>query len=177
MEIIQDENNVDQFSLKKNLMWEKQIRAQGSIVEIPRTRGGRQIFHEMGGLHNLDPLGIPESAQYEVCVRMEDRASGYKIIFEPGDIVQLDRKRAIDLMNNGGRVRPVSADVTDLSSFLPWRYCKKDTMPMDRAAPPEQQERDRREQEMKAKEKEKAFFQVAEEVAALRTKKSFVKKW
>jgi hypothetical protein len=160
VEILKEAIPSDEFRFLRAIFYPKNvINRAGSIIKIPRTPEGRNIFVTLGGLCALDPVNIPPLAPYVAIVRIERKDKDKrKIVHEPDDIIELDRGEAIRLMSSAGRVRPTDETVCDLSYFLPFRYAKPLSYPTDRALPLAEQRKARLAAEREALEKERAAY-------------------
>jgi hypothetical protein len=147
----------------------------GAVIEISAgTVEGRQDFGELGGLTNLEPLDVPERAEYICCIKIEKPIAGGASVFSAGSVVSFEKEEAIRLMMNAGSIRPVSSEVCDLGAFLPFRYGLTDQYRYT-SKPEHLQRKDRETDLAMEREREKARQQVAEELG--HTKKFKISKW
>lgn len=180
MKILKEQGDVIKFRLRKSIYGEKgKILEAGSLVEIP-TKDGFEKLSLHGSLTNLDPIDVPEEADYEVIA-----AGTYKGVsdtrfrrYESRDTVRLKKAEAIHLMLQAGKIRPIDTRVPDLSVFASFRYLPSvDPESLLTADSPEVQEKNRREDEARQAEREKGIYQAQEELAMLKKKRPFATGW
>jgi hypothetical protein len=163
MEILRKAFQEDRWEkLRSSYSDQGEVEPAGTIIITTRNQEGRQKFYNYLGLVGLKPLDIPETTSYEVIVKgsYPDPVTGRNIVCEPGEVITLKREDAISLMFHcGGRVRPESDSVTDLSFYLTVKYLKP--IDMTRARTPEEQEQDRREHEAKERAREALMFDTS----------------
>jgi len=176
MKILKKSGQSWRFKLLRSRRKGSEMLEAGAVIEISAgTIEGRQEFWDLGGLANLEPLDIPETAEYLCCVEIKKSIPGGASVFSAGTVVSFEKEEAIKLLMNAGSIRPVSSEVCDLGAFLPFRYGAQDLYKF--TSKPEHLQRKDREMDMELQRlQEKSRAEVAEQLGH-GAKKFKINKW